>query len=131
MKEKKVGQLTSAQLEQYFDKGYVVVKDFFETKELDVVRGAVDVLVDNLAEKLLAAGLIKRTYKEKGFFDRLHFIEKEFKGASVLLHKAGVLPEEFKKLWSDAKLLNVAEQIIGPDIAGKSNSLSFTLYTSY
>lgn len=114
----KPGQLNAEQLQQYFDKGYVVVQDFFKTAQLDVVRGAVDKLVDNLAEKLFTAGLIKNKYKEKTFFNRLSFIEKEFKGASVLLHKAGVLPQEVRDLWSNENLLNVVEQIIGPEIAG-------------
>jgi len=32
--------------------------------------------------------------------------------------KLGILPKAFQQLWSDEKLLNVAEQIIGPEIAG-------------
>ena len=28
------------------------------------------------------------------------------------------MPKAFQQLWSDEKLLNVAEQIVGPDIAG-------------
>jgi len=43
----------------HFFQGFVLVKDFFEPHRLDVVREAVNELVDILAEKLYAAGKIK------------------------------------------------------------------------
>ena len=36
----------------------------------------------------------------------------------MLMHKLGILPDAFQKLWSDERLLNVAEQLVGPEIAG-------------
>ena len=62
--------------------------------------------------------LFSDKYEDKGFSDRLTYLEKEFKGTSVLMMKQGILPEAFQNLWSDEKLLNVAEQIVGPEIAG-------------
>ena len=117
-KEKRPGQLNAEQLKQYFEKGFVVVEDFFRVEQLDQVRAAVDKLVDGLAGRLFDAGLIKSKHEDKDFYSRLAFIEKEFKGAAVLLHKRGELPSEVRELWSDDKLLNVVEQMIGPEIAG-------------
>jgi len=117
-KEKRPGQLNADQLKQYFEKGFVVVEDFFRVEQLDQVRAAVDKLVDGLAGRLFDAGLIKDKHEDKDFYSRLAFIEKEFKGAAVLLHKRGELPAEVRELWSDDKLLNVVEQMIGPEIAG-------------
>jgi len=117
-KQKLPGQLNDKQLKQYFEKGFVIVEDFFEKEQLDKVRGAVDELVDGLARRLFHAGLIKNKHEDKNFYNRLSFIEKEFKGAAVLLHKRGELPKEVQQLWSDDKLLNVVEQMIGPEIAG-------------
>ena len=57
-------------------------------------------------------------HEDKGFSDRLTHLDKEFKGVAVLMMKEGILPKAFQDLWSDEKLLNVAEQIVGPDIAG-------------
>jgi hypothetical protein len=34
------------------------------------------------------------------------------------MHKRGVLPPEVASLWSSETLLNIAKQILGPDIAG-------------
>uniref|UniRef100_H2XN36 Uncharacterized protein n=1 Tax=Ciona intestinalis TaxID=7719 RepID=H2XN36_CIOIN len=75
-------------------------------------------LVDKLAKKLYDAGKIKNMHEDKDFFTRLTHLEKEFKGIAILLHKQGILPKEFQDLWSDERLLNVVEQLVGPDIAG-------------
>ncbi|XP_078491713.1 uncharacterized protein LOC144742356 [Ciona intestinalis] len=117
-KEKKIGQLTQKQVDQYFENGFLVVKDFFPANRLNVVRDGVDKLVDKLAKKLYDAGKIKNMHEDKDFFTRLAHLEKEFKGIAVLLHKQGILPEEFQALWSDERLLNAVEQLVGPDIAG-------------
>lgn len=117
-KEKKPGQLTEEQLNHFFEKGYVVVKDYFDKKLLDDAREAVNDLVDKLANILFATGLIKNKYEDKGFFDRLIYINKEYPGSSVVMHKLGILPDAFKRIWSNENLLNVVEQMIGPDIAG-------------
>nr|CAB3264842.1 phytanoyl-CoA dioxygenase-like [Phallusia mammillata] len=116
--EKKIGQLTESQVNQFFDKGFVLVKDFFAPHRLDVVREAVNKLVDTVANKLYKAGKIQNKHEDKGFNDRLTHLEKEFKGTAVILHKMGILPKEFQDLWSDEKLLNVAEQLVGPELAG-------------
>lgn len=39
-------------------------------------------------------------------------------GASILLHKGDRLGPASKELWSYPKLLNILEQIVGPEIAG-------------
>ncbi|XP_062616942.1 uncharacterized protein LOC134278659 [Saccostrea cucullata] len=117
-KEKKPGQLPDHLIKQFFEEGYILVEDFFDTeKELDPVREAINKLVDGLAKKLHDAGKIKKLYKEFGFFERLTKIEAEFPGANILLHKMGKLPQAFRDLWSNDRLLNVIEQLIGPDIA--------------
>lgn len=117
-KEKKPGQLNEQQLQHFFDKGFVIANDLLDTKILDEARKAVNMLVDDLADKLFKAGKIKNKHKDKGFFDRLTYLDKEFPGAAVILLKGGVLPLEFKNVWSNEKLLNVVEQLVGPEVAG-------------
>jgi hypothetical protein len=74
--------------------------------------------VDILANKLYKGGKIKDKCESAGFYQRIILIEKQFKGASVLMHKLGYLPTGFQNLWSNERLLNVAEQLVGPNIAG-------------
>ena len=73
---------------------------------------------DGLADRLLAAGKITNTHKEKPFLKGKTHIEKEFPSVAVLLPKVGVLPEGAKELYSHQKLLNIGQQLIGPDNVG-------------
>jgi hypothetical protein len=57
-KEKKPGQLTDQQLDQYYEDGYVVVRDFFKPEELEPCKEAIAEMVDELAEKLYKGGKI-------------------------------------------------------------------------
>ncbi|OWF37078.1 uncharacterized protein LOC110440617 [Mizuhopecten yessoensis] len=116
--ELKQGQLPESMIRQFFEDGYVIVKDFFTRAELDTCRNAVNQQVENLAQKLYGAGKIKNLYSEYGFFDRLTKLEEEFPGTNIILHKGDGLPEAFRNLWTNERLLNVVEQLIGPDIAG-------------
>ncbi|XP_074644175.1 phytanoyl-CoA dioxygenase domain-containing protein 1 homolog [Tubulanus polymorphus] len=116
--EPKPGQLPLEKIQQFFDKGCIVVENFFTKDQLDACCRDIDKLVDDLAKKLYNAGKIKNLYEDLGFYYRLTEIEKEFPGANVILHKGGILPQSFRDLWSDERLLNIVEQLIGPDIAG-------------
>lgn len=75
--------------------------------------------MDLLVNKLYGAGKIKDKCENADFYERLTLIEQQFKGAAVLLHKMGHLPVGFQKLWSNERLLNIVEQLIGPNIAGR------------
>ena len=72
-----------------------------------------------LANKLYNGRKIKDKCEDAGFYQRLTLLEEQFKGASVLMHKLGYHPRGFQDLWVNERLLNVVEQLIGPDIAGE------------
>lgn len=116
-KQKKPGQLTPEQLHQFFDKGFVIVKDFFKPEELEPCRQACNELVEQVAQKLYKAGKIQKLYEEYGFEQRLYMLDKEWPGAVMLLLKLGQLPQAFRDLWGDDRLLNVVEQLVGPEIS--------------
>jgi hypothetical protein len=116
---RKPGQLSNEEMKQFFDKGYVLVEDFFTREELDPCKDAINVLVDALAQKLYNGGKITNLYKDYGLYKRLTMLEKDFPGANVILTKLGRLPQAFRDVWSNERLLNVAEQILGTsDIIG-------------
>jgi len=117
-KEAKPGQLPLDQVKHFFEKGYLIVPQFFDKADLDACRRDIEVLVDELAAKLFKAGKIKDEYKDKGLFERLIYLEKDFPGTNILLHKQGTLCKSFQDLWSNERLLNVVEQLIGPEIMG-------------
>lgn len=117
-KQKKPGQLSSDQVEQFFEEGYVVVPSFLTGEEIASSIRGIEERVDKFAEKLYSAGKITDKCEKAGFYERLILLEKQFKGAAVLLVKQGDMPQAFCKLWSNERLLNVIEQFIGPNIAG-------------
>ncbi|CAH1247068.1 Hypp7817 [Branchiostoma lanceolatum] len=108
-RNKKPGQLSKAQVEQFFR----------DPEELQPVREAVAERVDHLAETLHRAGKITDKHEQAGLFQRLTLLDKEFPGAAIVLVKSRRnMPKAFRDLWSHERLLNAVEQLIGPDIAG-------------
>ncbi|XP_052270079.1 uncharacterized protein LOC127871318 isoform X2 [Dreissena polymorpha] len=116
--ELKPGQLPASQIKEYFENGYTVVEKFFTEAELEPVRACVNGVVDDLAQKLYKAGKIPELYAEYGFLERLTKVEAAFPGACIICSKLGAVPQALKDLWANERLLNVIEQLIGPDIAG-------------
>lgn len=114
----KPGQLPYADIQRFFDEGYLVVRDFFSRHELDPCRRDIETMVEQLAQKLYAAGKVKSLYSDHGLFQRLTKLEQDFEGANILLFKHQKMPQSFQALWSHERLLNVLEQVLGPEIAG-------------
>jgi hypothetical protein len=110
--------LTDVQLRQFRDDGFVIVPNFFSTQQLQPVMEWINGLVDELAERLVAAGKICDTHAGEGFYTRLTRLEQEFPGAAVLIHIQGVLGQALADLWGSPPLLDVIEQILGPEIVG-------------
>lgn len=51
----------------------------------------------------------------------MHRLEQQSAGANVCLHKHGVLPPSVQRLWSDKRLVDIAQQLLGGpqvDVAG-------------
>ncbi|KAI8479761.1 hypothetical protein Bbelb_425090 [Branchiostoma belcheri] len=90
---------------------YVLVES---NKILDSVQGGLQ------QRHLNNAGfeLIIDTYRDAGLFQRLTLIEEEFPGTCALLLKEGKIHKAYCDLWVNDRLLNVMEQLVGPEIAG-------------
>lgn len=110
--------LTESQLRQYRNDGFLIVEDFFEAAELQPVIDEIDAMVDELAHKLYAAGKVRSVYADADFTHRLTLLERDFGGAAVLIHIRGILEPALAALWSGPKLLDLVEQILGPEVAG-------------
>ena len=110
--------LSPTQLEQYREDGFLVVRDFFPRAELQPVMDWICELVDNLANHLYDAGKIHDKHENEGFDTRLTSLERDYPGAAVLIHIGGILGKPLADLWANPRLLDLVEQIIGPEIAG-------------
>ena len=111
-------RLSDAQLRQFRDDGFVIVQDFFSQEQLQPVMQWVDRLVGELADRLYAAGKIQNKHEGEGFYTRLTKLEEEYPGAAVLVHIQGVLGQPLADLWGSTEMLDIIEQILGPEIAG-------------
>ena len=81
---------------------------------------------------LYQKGQISDLYQDEPFETRLISIEKEAPNASVWLHKQPFeMPSAFQELWSHKRLLDIAEQLIGPKIAGHPVSPVSLCSTNY
>ncbi len=110
--------LTAQQLEQYAQDGFLILPEFFSEAELMPVIEEINGLVDSLAERLYAAGKIQNKHADAGFETRLALLEQEYPGAAVLIHIGGILGNALAHLWETPRLLDLIEQILGPEIAG-------------
>lgn len=111
-------RLSEAQLKQYDADGFLIVQNVFKPQELAPLQAEIGGLVDDLANRLKRAGKISDLHADKGFYYRLTALEKDFPGAAVLIIVGGILKPQLAALWSAPKLLEMIEQILGPEIAG-------------
>ena len=115
------GPLTADELTQFFQDGFFIKHHVFTRAELEPVMHDIAAQVDKVAHKLFKAGRITDLCADQGFYQRMHGLEKQYKGASVLLHKSPDLPPSFQRLWTDPRLLDAAQQLLGGpavDVAG-------------
>jgi hypothetical protein len=110
--------LSTAQLQQYHEDGFLIVPDLFTAEELQPVIDAIDEKVDQLANKLYADGKIEDRFVNDGFLTRLTKLERAFPGSATFIHTAATLPKAFADIWTSKKLLDIIEQLIGPEISG-------------
>ena len=78
-------------------------------------------LVDDVAQQLFKAGKIDDLCEKADLYSRLTLLEAQFPGASVLVHKQGILPPEFAALWGSPELLQTASQLLGGKIQRHQN----------
>ena len=110
--------LTSNQLDTYHEDGFLIVRDFFARADLQPVMDWIDELVDDLANHLYDVGKIENRHEDKSFYTRLTALERDYPGAAVLIHIGGILGQPLADLWANPRLLDLVEQILGPEIAG-------------
>lgn len=113
------GPLTPAELTQFWEDGFVVKEGILAGEQcIENAIESVNGMVDTIAQRLKQAGKIQDAGEGLGFNSRLVRIEEQFEHAGVLLHKHGVLPQGVIDVWTNERLLGVAQQVLGSEIAG-------------
>lgn len=110
--------LTQTQIDQYHTDGFLILDNIVSLDALQAVRDEVDGIVDGIAKRLYDAGKLNDLCADEPFERRLTALEAKWPGIATLVHIRGVLEPALASLWSDPLLLDVAEQLVGPEVAG-------------
>ena len=112
-----VGPLTAKQVRAYTEDGFLILPHFFEDF-LPSLQSDVEGLIDGLADELYATGRVRSTYANESWTKRLLKLTKDYPDAPMVLIKGGILPRNFQRLFQDARMLDVANQLgVGPSVA--------------
>ncbi len=113
--------LSRDELDRYADQGFLIVEDVLGDADFAPVEAAYEQLVDSIARRHLAEGLITSAAEGEGFTTRLARIEEQLSDSEATVHKRELdimearLPEMFAFCFN-ANLLAPVESIVGPEI---------------
>jgi phytanoyl-CoA hydroxylase len=113
------GSLSPGQVQEYDEQGYLVLPGLLGEQDLAPVRAAMMQKVDEIANQLLAAGLIGDPLIEAPFETRLAKLFESLTADNFVTFTGQSwrdrLPGYFELL-SNPKILDVVESLIGPEI---------------
>jgi phytanoyl-CoA hydroxylase len=112
--------LSSEQLAQFDREGYVVLEKLFTDNDLQVVIEEISQDLDKRAREAAANGELSRSYEEYDFEHRLTHINRDNKRIAKTMWDMKVVLPSFFGLMTNAKLLDVAEQLCGPELIASS-----------
>lgn len=112
--------LDQRQLQQFEEEGYLVVEHLFTDAELQPVIDELSADLDRRCREAVAEGKLSRTYEEYGFEHRLAHVNRESKEIAKSMWATNVVLPSFFGLMTNSKLLDVAEQICGPELIASS-----------
>jgi ectoine hydroxylase-related dioxygenase (phytanoyl-CoA dioxygenase family) len=112
--------LTDAQLRQFDEEGYVVAQDLFSNGDLQPVIDEISGELDKRAREAVAAGELSQDYAEYDFEHRLAHINRENDKIAKSMWDFKVVLPSFFTLMTNPNLLDVAEQLCGPELIASS-----------
>lgn len=112
--------LTPAQLDEFTRDGYTVVEELFTDDELQVVIDEISEDLDRRAKEAVAKGELSRDYSEFGFEHRLAYINRESAEIAKSMWDVRVVLPSFFGLLTNSKLLDISEQLCGPELVASS-----------
>jgi len=112
--------LTAAQLRQFDEEGYVVADDLFAPGDLQPVIDEISAELDKRAKAAVASGELSQDYAEYDFEHRLAHINRENDKIAKSMWDFKVVLPSFFTLMTNPNLLDVAEQLCGPELIASS-----------
>ena len=112
--------LTGEQLVFFHQEGYLVAEDVFSNADLKPVIDEITQEVDIRARELVQTGELSRPYEEFGFETRLAQISRETDKVARAIWNGSLSGPAFFHLIATPRLLDVAEQLCGPELIASS-----------
>ncbi len=112
--------LTAEELAQFHETGYVVAEDVLPVSELQPVIDEISREIEDRARVLVAKGELSRTYEEEGFETRLALISRETDALALQIWNGVLHGPAIFQLITNPNLVNLAEQLVGPEIVASS-----------
>ena len=95
-----------------------MLPDFYGKEILEETKNNIEYILDNLAKALFDAGKIKSEYSDHDWKSRLIKMKADYPEAPLVFIKKGILPQALQKMYSDDRILDIAEQLgVGPEVA--------------
>ncbi|HMD86022.1 MAG TPA: phytanoyl-CoA dioxygenase family protein [Terriglobia bacterium] len=112
--------LSDQQVQHMQEEGYLVIERLFDDAELQPVIDEISADLDQRCRKAVAEGKLSRTYEEFDFEHRLTCVDAENQTISKSMWDNKVALPSFFGLMTNPKLLDVAEQLCGPELIASS-----------
>ncbi len=112
--------ISTEQVAQFMKSGYLVVEDVIPVDDLQPVIDEIAEEIDNRSRALVDQGVLTRTYEEEGFETRLACINRETDALALSIWSGVLCGPGIFNLISHPRLLDLAEQICGPEIIASS-----------
>ena len=113
-------RLSHDQLQHMQEDGYLILERLFDDAELQPVIEEISADLDRRCREAFAAGKLTRTYEEFDFEHRLTHVDAETQEISKSMWDMKVVLPSFFGLMTNPKLLDVAEQLCGPELIASS-----------
>ena len=112
-------KLSAEQVQQFEEEGYLLLLDFLPVEAFEPLRRELEEVIDITARQVYEAGRLRELHSDKPFEHRLHYLceaaddpEDIWRPIFGKKHKtAGLF-----KVWTIPALLDVVEQLIGPEV---------------
>lgn len=108
--------LTSEQNRLYEQEGYVLLKGLFDPEELQPLVQEIEDAVDRVGREYHAKGLVRSLYDEEGFAHRFLRMAEDCEDIYDELVGSRLMGPALFGLLSHAKLLDIAQDIVGPEV---------------
>ncbi|MCX5663020.1 MAG: phytanoyl-CoA dioxygenase family protein [Planctomycetota bacterium] len=112
--------LTPAQFRHFHDEGYLVADHVFTDADLQPVIDEINHEVTARAEALVKEGKLSRTFQELGFEHQLGAISRETDQLAMSIWNGVLNGPAIFNLIRHSALLDIAEQLCGPELIGSS-----------